>query len=119
VISLQIEATATSRNAGSGGYRPYPAADDFDGVLRHIPAVRPKDVYESLALATYRTYLDNEPAKIVVRDDEGDRIPKLKHVQIRSTIIPLDSSRCHAGAVHAPARCFATFPPLSCAASAR
>jgi adenylate cyclase len=66
---------------------------DFDGVVRRIPLfVRFKDgYYESLALATYRTYLDNEPVKVVLREDEGDRLPKLKHVQVRDTIIPLDS----------------------------
>jgi adenylate cyclase len=67
---------------------------DFDGVLRRIPLfVRYKDgYYESLALATYRTYLDNEPVKVVLREDEGDRIPKLANVQVRNTIIPLDST---------------------------
>lgn len=83
--SLQAAATAT------GHILP---TIDFDGVVRRIPLfVKFKDgYYESLALATYRTYLDNEPVKVVLREDEGDRIPKLKHVQVRNTIIPLDST---------------------------
>ena len=66
---------------------------EFDGVLRRIPMfVRFKDgYYESLSLATYRTYLDNEPLKITLRDDEGDRQSKIKHLKLRDTIIPLDS----------------------------
>ena len=66
---------------------------DFDGVLRRIPMfIRYKDgYYESLSLATYRTFLDNEPIKITLRDDEGDRRPKLKHIKLRDTVIPLDS----------------------------
>ncbi len=66
---------------------------DFDGVLRRIPLfIKFKDgYYESLALATYRTYLDNEPVKIVLREDEGDRRPKLKHAQVRNSIIPIDA----------------------------
>ncbi len=97
VIALQIEGYSGNLKelqaaaAATGHILPQ---IDFDGVLRRIPTfIRYKDgYYESLALAIYRTYLDNEPVKIVVRDDEGDRIPKLKHVQIRNTIIPLDSS---------------------------
>ena len=75
---------------------------DFDGVLRRIPMfVRYKDgYYESLSLATYRTYLDNEPIRITLRDDEGDRIPKIKHLKVRDTIIPLDSD----GAAYIPYR---------------
>ncbi len=66
---------------------------DFDGVLRRIPMfIKYKDgYYESLSLATYRTYLDNEPIKITLREDEGDRRPKLKNVKLRDTVIPLDS----------------------------
>ena len=65
---------------------------DFDGVLRRIPLfVKFKDgYYESLSLATYRTFLDNEPVKITLREDEGDGIPKLKNLKVRNTTIPLD-----------------------------
>jgi adenylate cyclase len=65
---------------------------DFDGVLRRMPLfVKFKDgYYESLSLATYRTYLDNEPVKITLRDDEGDNITKLKNLKIRDTVVPLD-----------------------------
>ena len=75
---------------------------DIDGVLRRIPMfIRYKDgYYESLSLATYRTYLDNEPVKITLRDDEGDRIPKIKYLKLRDTIIPLDSD----GAAYIPYR---------------
>lgn len=66
---------------------------DFDGVLRRIPMfVKFKEgYYESLSLATYRTYLDNEPVKITLREDEGDGIPKLKNLRLRDTVIPLDN----------------------------
>ena len=75
---------------------------DFDGVLRRIPMfIKYKDgYYESLSLATYRTYLDNEPVKITLRGDEGDRLPKIKHLKLRDTIIPLDSD----GATYIPYR---------------
>ena len=75
---------------------------DLDGVLRRVPMfIRYKDgYYESLSLATYRTFLDNEPIKITLRDDEGDRRPKIKHVKLRDTVIPLDSD----GATYIPYR---------------
>ena len=65
---------------------------DFDGVTRRLPLfIKFKDgYYESLALATYRAYLDNEPIKVILRDDEGDNRPKIKNVQLRNTTIPLD-----------------------------
>ncbi len=66
---------------------------DFDGVIRRIPSVVnfQTGYYESLAIATYRTYLDNEPMRVVTRKDEGDGIPKLKELIIRDTVIPLDN----------------------------
>jgi adenylate cyclase len=75
---------------------------DFDGVLRRVPMfVKFKEgYYESLSLATYRTYLDNEPIKITLRDDEGDRRPKIKSLKVRDTVIPLDSE----GATYIPYR---------------
>ncbi len=65
---------------------------DFDGVTRRLPLfIKFKDgYYESLSLAIYRAYLDNEPIKVVLREDEGDNRPKIKHVELRSTIVPLD-----------------------------
>ncbi|MBI3715326.1 MAG: adenylate/guanylate cyclase domain-containing protein [Betaproteobacteria bacterium] len=65
---------------------------DFDGVLRRVPMfIRFKeDFYESFSAAIYRTYLDNEPVKVNVRDDEGDNVVKLKSTQIGKAIIPLD-----------------------------
>ncbi len=67
---------------------------DFDGVLRRIPVfIRFKDsYYESLSISVYRTFLDNEPMRVVPREDEGDNIARLKHVQIGKTIIPIDDS---------------------------
>lgn len=75
---------------------------DFDGVLRRIPMfIKYKDgYYESLSLATYRTYLDNEPVKITLRADEGDSRPKIKSLKLRDTIVPLDSE----GAAYIPYR---------------
>ena len=65
---------------------------DFDGVTRRLPLfIKFKDgYYESLSLAIYRAYLDNEPIKVVLREDEGDNRPKIKHVELRNTIVPLD-----------------------------
>ncbi len=65
---------------------------DFDGVIRRIPSVVnfQTGYYESLAIAIYRTYLDNEPMRVVTRADEGDGIPKLKELIIRDAVIPLD-----------------------------
>ncbi|MEQ1516374.1 MAG: CHASE2 domain-containing protein, partial [Usitatibacteraceae bacterium] len=55
---------------------------DFDGVVRRLPLfIRFKnDYYESLSVAIYRAYLDNEPIKVVLREDENDNVPKIKHV---------------------------------------
>ena len=65
---------------------------DFDGVSRRLPLfVRYKQgYYESLSLAVYRAYLDNEPIKVVLREDEGDNRTKIKTVDLRNTSIPLD-----------------------------
>ena len=65
---------------------------DFDGVTRRLPLfIKFKDgYYESLSLAVYRAYLDNEPIKVVLREDEGDNRTKIKNVQLRNTTIPLD-----------------------------
>ncbi len=75
---------------------------DFDGVLRRIPMfIKYKEgYYESLSLATYRTFLDNEPVKIIPRGDEGDGRMRLKYLKLRDTIIPLDSE----GATYIPYR---------------
>ncbi len=75
---------------------------DFDGVLRRVPMfIKFKEgYYESLSLATYRTFLDNEPIKITLREDEGDRRPKIKNLKVRDTVIPLDSE----GATYIPYR---------------
>ncbi len=67
-------------------------AIDFDGNLRRTPAlIKYKDgYYESLSIAVFRTFLDNEPIKVKLRDDEGDNVVKLESIQLRDTIIPLD-----------------------------
>ena len=65
---------------------------DLDGVSRRLPLfVKYKDgYYESLALAVYRAALDNEPIKVVLREDEGDNRTKIKSVDLRNTSIPVD-----------------------------
>ncbi len=65
---------------------------DFDGVTRRLPLfIKFKDgYYESLSLAVYRAYLDNEPIKVILREDEGDKRTKIKSVDLRGTTIPLD-----------------------------
>ena len=65
---------------------------DPDGVSRKLPLfVKYKDgYYESLALAVYRAFLDNEPIRVLLREDEGDGRTKIKSVELRNTTIPLD-----------------------------
>ena len=66
---------------------------DFDGVLRRVPIfIRYKDgFYESLSTAVYRAYLDNEPIRIKMREDEGDGIVRLENVQFgNKTKIAID-----------------------------
>ncbi len=65
---------------------------DFDGVLRRVPVfVQYKTgLYESLSIAMYRTFRENEPMRIVPRADEGDGQMKFSYVQIGATRIPLD-----------------------------
>ena len=65
---------------------------DLDGVSRRLPLfVKYKDgYYESLALAVYRAFLDNEPIKVILREDEGDNKTKIKSVDLRNTTIPVD-----------------------------
>lgn len=67
---------------------------DFDGVLRRVPTfVQYKDAYyESLSIATYRAFLDNEPIIVNMRkDDEGDGRLRLDNVSFgKKTVISLD-----------------------------
>ena len=67
---------------------------DIDGVLRRVPIfVKFKDgYYDALSIAVYRTFLDNEPERIILRENEGDGIVRLKSVEFRDkTIIPIDN----------------------------
>jgi adenylate cyclase len=81
----------TLQDAASASGHALPQID-FDGVSRRLPVfVKYKDgYYESLSLAVFRAYLDNEPIKVVLREDEGDNRTKIKSVDLRSTTIPLD-----------------------------
>ncbi|HEX9392356.1 MAG TPA: CHASE2 domain-containing protein [Usitatibacteraceae bacterium] len=66
---------------------------DIDGVLRRVPIfIKFKDgYYDALSIAVYRTFLDNEPERIILRENEGDGIVRLKSVQFRDkTTIPID-----------------------------
>ncbi len=65
---------------------------DFDGVARRLPLfVKYKDgYYDSLSLAVYRAFLDNEPIRVILREDEGDNKTKIKSVDLRNTSIPVD-----------------------------
>ena len=67
---------------------------DPDGVSRKLPLfVKYKDgYYESLALSVYRAFLDNEPIRVLLREDEGDGRTKIKSVELRNTTIPLDDN---------------------------
>ncbi len=59
-------------------------AIDFDGLLRRVPMfIQYKDgYYDSLSMAIYRTYLDNEALRVTLRDDEGDGINRFKEILI-------------------------------------
>ena len=67
---------------------------DPDGVSRKLPLfVKYKDgYYESLSLAIYRAFLDNEPIRVLLREDEGDGRTRIKSVELRNTTIPLDDN---------------------------
>jgi adenylate cyclase len=65
---------------------------DFDGVLRRIPAfINFKDgYYEALSIATFRTFMDNEPMVIKPRMDDVDGRPRIGRILIGKTEIVLD-----------------------------
>ncbi|HEX4859530.1 MAG TPA: adenylate/guanylate cyclase domain-containing protein [Usitatibacteraceae bacterium] len=69
---------------------------DFDGILRRVPSmIKYKDgYYDSLSIAVFRTYLDNAPLAVKLREDEGDRYNKLQFVQVRDRVIPVDDDAC-------------------------
>ena len=67
---------------------------DADGLLRRVPMfIQYKGgYYDSLSIAVYRTFLDNEALKVSMRDDEGDGINRFKEVAIgNKTKVKLDS----------------------------
>jgi adenylate cyclase len=61
-------------------------AIDFDGLLRRVPIFVNFEggYYDSLSVAMYRTYKDNEPLKVVPREDEGDGVNRFKEIVIGS-----------------------------------
>jgi adenylate cyclase len=65
---------------------------DFDGVLRRVPAfVKFKDgYYEALSISMYRTFLDNEPLVLKLREDEGDDTTKINTIALRNSLVHLD-----------------------------
>ena len=65
-----------------------PTIDAEDGVLRRIPMfIKYGDgYYDSLSMAVFRAYLDNEPVRIKLREDENDGFAKLKSVQFRGDL---------------------------------
>jgi adenylate cyclase len=60
---------------------------DPDGLLRRVPIFVQYDggYYDSLSIATFRTFLDNAEITVRKRDDEGDGINRFKHVVIGNT----------------------------------
>ncbi len=67
---------------------------DADGLLRRVPMfIQYKSgYYDSLSIAVYRTFLDNEALKVSMRDDEGDGVNRFKEVAIgNKTKVKLDS----------------------------
>ena len=93
--SLEIDGYSgnlkTLQNAASATGHVLPQID-FDGTTRRLPLfIKFKDgYYESFSLAVYRAYLDNEPIKVVLREDEGDNRTKIRSVELRNTTVPLD-----------------------------
>ncbi len=68
-------------------------AIDFDGLLRRVPMfIQYKDgYYDSLSVAIFRTFLDNEALRVTLREDEGDGINRFKEILIGPKArIPLD-----------------------------
>ncbi len=67
--------------SGTGHILP---AIDFDGLLRRVPMFIQYSggYYDSLSIAIYRTFLDNEPLKVTQREDEGDGINRFKEIII-------------------------------------
>jgi len=80
------------KNAAAAGH--ILPAIDFDGILRRVPTFIKYEggYYESLSIATYRTFLDNAPMSVIAREDEGDGAKRFKEVRIgRSPPIRMDA----------------------------
>ncbi len=70
-------------------------AIDFDGLLRKVPMfIQYQDgYYDSLSVAIFRTFLDNEALRVTLREDEGDGINRFKEILIGPKArIPLDKN---------------------------
>ena len=85
----------TLQDAAAGGGHFLPA-QDVDGVIRRVPMlVKYKDgLYEALALALYRTYLDNAPfkAEFPSASDDPNGTFGLSRIVVGNTRIPLDDA---------------------------
>ncbi len=91
IVGYSANLPALQNNAAATGH--IMPMVDIDGVLRRVPIfIKFKNgYYDALSVAVYRTYLDNEPERIVLREDEGDGIVRLKSVQFSDkTTIPID-----------------------------
>ncbi len=62
-------------------------AIDPDGILRRVPVFVQFNggYYDSLSIATFRTYLDNAVMKVIPRESEGDGVNRFKEVVIGNT----------------------------------
>jgi len=95
ISSLEIEGYSGNlkslQDAASASGHVLPQID-LDGVARRLPLfVKYKDgYYESLSLAVYRAVNDNEPIRVILREDEGDNRTKIKSVDLRNASIPVD-----------------------------
>lgn len=65
---------------------------DFDGVLRRVPMfVQYKTgLYESLSLAVFRTFRENEPLQANMAFDHVEKKTKFTLIKVADTVIPLD-----------------------------
>ena len=78
-------------NALAGGFFDNPSKDG-DGVIRSVPLLSAYEgnLYESLALATLRTYLDNFFIEPVVSQDENGNPVGLEAIRVGDLAVPVD-----------------------------
>lgn len=79
--------------AQSGGFFNNPAVDE-DGVYRRLPLLveYQQQIYQALALALFRTLLDQPPVEFVTDTGYGNNSPRLEALNIEGFHIPVDQN---------------------------